>query len=776
MTLNAWDYGDAYASNIEAETIMREIVAYYEGTSREGALAIELTNLAAILLKLATMDQRRDRIQEAVELCRRALPLRPKDNDPLGWAFTAANLALALIRLGADDPAARRSDLERAAAVSEEAAEILDTQGDFLNADQARINGLDALVHLADHLRGERLRSVVGVDEADEVSPTMVADLLDTNPSAYGLAETPADVAEIVRGSAPPDEAQILRQVLAVAAAMLAKPRVTGNSAIRSRLARQTAIALPKLLGRTREAADAVAAARRLIDDTVTPDAAADTTAFLGGLFARLGEWEEAAAAFDDCLAVYESMLQNSTDQDRVMQTLARAPQLARWAAYAHMRSGDPQKALTILERTRSRSLSRFVPGGGRGLELLSWRSATINDIGQAATPDCPIAYILTANPGSVVLLVRRDKEGQIGVKAYENSLSAGFFIARIFSLPQPEHGFLLAQMISADMGPAIDSLMEPLGSLLEPVVADLLAEGVRELILVPTGPTALLPWSAATIRTSEGSQPVLAGELLTLSVAPSAAAVVLGRQRAAGRAGDAATGRLLVVADPKRLDASPLPGARDEARQIGAAFPGRVDVLADSAARTDAVLDKLPSCWVAHLACHGTSNVLESGETRLLLSDGDVTLEQLLQLPELRARLVVLSACQSGQVDLRRVSDEMLGMPLAFLQAGACTVVSTLWPIDDRVTAMLTGRFYEELAKEISTGGRCDIAAALARAQRWLRSLTREQAHRWCEERGVRMLSAPRRSISTTPPPSSTTDPPYAHPYFWAGLVSYGR
>ena len=48
------------------------------------------------------------------------------------------------------------------------------------------------------------------------------------------------------------------------------------------------------------------------------------------------------------------------------MQTLAQFPTLARWTAYAHVRSGDPQTAVTILERTRSRSLPRFVPGAGR--------------------------------------------------------------------------------------------------------------------------------------------------------------------------------------------------------------------------------------------------------------------------------------------------------------------------------------------------------------------------------------------------------------------------
>jgi CHAT domain-containing protein len=470
-------------------------------------------------------------------------------------------------------------------------------------------------------------------------------------------------------------------------------------------------------------------------------------------------------------------MLPDNVDRGRGVQTLAQFPTLARWTAYAHVRSGDPQTAVTILERTRSRSLPRFVPGAGQGLELLSWRSATLDDVGRAATPTCPIAYVLTAPAGSAVLLVRRGDDGHVMVTTYENPLSSAFFVAQMWSLPQPEQGFLTAQMISADMSPAIRSLMEPLGSLLEPVVADLLADGVRDLVLVLAGPAAVLPWAAATVHGPEDSRSVPIGELMTLSVAPSAAAVVLGRERAAGRVNDTVAGRLLVVADPERQDAPPLPGARDEARQIEAAFPARVDVLDGPAARTDTVLDQLPACWVAHLACHGTNDVIQPQAMRLLLSDGDVTLDHLLQLPELRARLVVLSACQTGQVDIMRASDEMLGMPLAFLQAGACTVVSTLWPVDDRVTAMLVGRFYEELAKEIGVDGRGDVAAVLARAQRWLRSLTGEQARRWRQERGVRELPAPQRSISTSPAPvPGSGAAPYADPYFWAGLLAYGR
>jgi hypothetical protein len=108
--------------------------------------------------------------------------LRPKTDDPLGWAFSAANLALALRRLGADDPATRRSQLEEAAAVSEEAAGILDAHGDAPSAGQARVNRLDALLGIASELRNERLRTIVGGDETDPVSLAGLANLLNTNP------------------------------------------------------------------------------------------------------------------------------------------------------------------------------------------------------------------------------------------------------------------------------------------------------------------------------------------------------------------------------------------------------------------------------------------------------------------------------------------------------------------------------------------------------------------------------------------------------------------
>jgi len=107
--------------------------------------------------------------------------------------------------------------------VSQEAAGILDAQGEVQAADQARVNRLDALFDLVGELREARLRAVIGDDQPGQVRPAAVADLLDLNPAAYGLAETPPEIAAIVRGPAAPDEARLLTMVLDEAAALLAR-------------------------------------------------------------------------------------------------------------------------------------------------------------------------------------------------------------------------------------------------------------------------------------------------------------------------------------------------------------------------------------------------------------------------------------------------------------------------------------------------------------------------------------------------------------------------
>jgi CHAT domain-containing protein len=84
-----------------------------------------------------------------------------------------------------------------------------------------------------------------------------------------------------------------------------------------------------------------------------------------------------------------------------------------------------------------------------------------------------------------------------------------------------------------------------------------------------------------------------------------------------------------------------------------------------------------------------------------------------------LTADLVVLSACQtalgSGSLSDVPAGDDWIGLTRAFLSAGATRVMASLWPVQDRATAALMERFYQEF----SSGS--DPGRALALAQRAL-------------------------------------------------------
>jgi CHAT domain-containing protein len=77
----------------------------------------------------------------------------------------------------------------------------------------------------------------------------------------------------------------------------------------------------------------------------------------------------------------------------------------------------------------------------------------------------------------------------------------------------------------------------------------------------------------------------------------------------------------------------------------------------------------------------------------------------------KLPVRLVVLSSCQSAGG--RILSGEgVQGLTSAFLSAGARSVVATLWPVDDLVTAEFMKDFYRSLADGSS------VSASLREAQ----------------------------------------------------------
>ena len=66
-------------------------------------------------------------------------------------------------------------------------------------------------------------------------------------------------------------------------------------------------------------------------------------------------------------------------------------------------------------------------------------------------------------------------------------------------------------------------------------------------------------------------------------------------------------------------------------------------------------------------------------------------------QAVQLRARLVVLSCCHSGQGEIK--AEGVVGIARAFLGAGARSVLASLWAIDE-ATMMFMKVFYRHRSK----------------------------------------------------------------------------
>ena len=265
---------------------------------------------------------------------------------------------------------------------------------------------------------------------------------------------------------------------------------------------------------------------------------------------------------------------------------------------------------------------------------------------------------------------------------------------ARLYDLPPPAELRRLATALGAAAGhpptslggrPAGEAEAEALAAALLPVE---LPAGTR-VVIAPDGPLHGVPFEALR---RNGRPLVEDHEVL---VVPSASVLALMRE---GTHAPAAGG-LLGVAGPDLASAQ---GALD---RIGGLFPEKERVLLTgrAASRAELVRRELDGFRYLYFATHGSSDPQaprrfglwvggSAAEPDLLYTDDIFALR-------LAAELVVLAACGSGRGELVP-GEGPLGAARAFLQAGARSVIVSLWDVSDRSTAEFMELFYGELRR----------------------------------------------------------------------------
>jgi CHAT domain-containing protein len=155
------------------------------------------------------------------------------------------------------------------------------------------------------------------------------------------------------------------------------------------------------------------------------------------------------------------------------------------------------------------------------------------------------------------------------------------------------------------------------------------------------------------------------------------------------------------------------LPAAREEVKEINKLVTNGTILIGGEVTLAN-LLKNTGNASIIHLATHGFLNEKIPSKSNILLAqDKRLSLPEAFNLPLDQTDMVVLSACETGKGGGSGL--EYATMARAFTNAGASTVLATLWKVNDKATKELMVKFYGYLAEGD------DKFTALAKAQREL-------------------------------------------------------
>ncbi len=304
----------------------------------------------------------------------------------------------------------------------------------------------------------------------------------------------------------------------------------------------------------------------------------------------------------------------------------------------------------------------------------------------------------------------------------------------------------------------AIDGILRKLDHRLWVPLKPYLSE-IRKITFIPYSRLHLLPLHAMWTE-EDGERKYLIDDHL-ITYAPSAK--ILKQCRSRERFFD---GKVFVgSANPKK----DLRYSGHEARAIADLFG--VDV--NPKLTRPHLIEQGRDSQIFHYAGHANGKALRLHDAygeEALYDDGDIFCS--LDLPE--SWLVTLSACDTGKIKIGK-TDEYIGLPGAFLNAGAATVISSLWQVSDLSTTLLMGKMYECIK------GGYGKAESLQQAQLWLKDPKKRHEHVEALKRFVPRLEktgafSDQSRFNRKQITEEKLLPENLHdPYYWAGFVCTG-
>ncbi|HJT71307.1 MAG TPA: CHAT domain-containing protein [Terriglobales bacterium] len=458
------------------------------------------------------------------------------------------------------------------------------------------------------------------------------------------------------------------------------------------------------------------------------------------------GEYADADRSYDSAEAFIDSVIgQSSTALAKTAVIRASSEIFTQHFALA-ARMNDPAKAYGIIEHVRGRVSADLLAGGSVAqpesaaiehavsqlrLKLMGARS--IDDVRKLRDQIFIAEQARWITPGASILKAKADEAVPIvtvRTAVPKNAVILEYVIAepesyclaittigaQIFHLGGKGHlekliaGYLKnvksKQNAGRESRALYDALIRPLGDLAKKDLFVVIRDGQLNLVpfdalrapsgryIVETKAILYSPSATTFYRlTTETSSPAKSQKsLLAVGGVPYSRSGIT---------------RASLTRGFDRKGFADLPASGDEVRIAEARFPKNASTVLSGAAATETAFKRLPlrDYRVLHLAVHGFADPIFPDRAALvLLTDraaGDDGFLQSSEVADLRfnADLVVLSACETA-VGALEGEEGIENLSRAFLLAGARTVISTLWQVDDDASLFLMKHFYAHLAE----------------------------------------------------------------------------
>jgi CHAT domain-containing protein len=410
---------------------------------------------------------------------------------------------------------------------------------------------------------------------------------------------------------------------------------------------------------------------------------------------------------------------------------------------FFYTRRADPDKAYQYVEASHARSWLDLVGANARVIQQAGRPDNKMPAGIQPLTLD-RIKPALPAQSQVLEYAVLEDKVlawvgSQKGFEANEKKIAASELNRKV------ERFRKLLPDLREEAWPETEALAQELYEILIKPVEPLLDSSAR-LCIVPDKILHRLPFGA--LISPESKEYFI--KSFRYFISPSANVLIKCSEMAKLKEG-AGRERAMTVGNPsfdreRFPELELLPAAAEEARQVALYYEPGIPLIG-AGAREAAVKSAMSQADVLHFASHYVIDRQSWMESRLLLakeadqgksgeSDGQLQAFEIYNMRLPRARVAVLSACDTGIEQTYR-GEGPISMARPFIKAGVPVVVASLWAVESDSTANLMTSFHKHRKQ-----GRLSTMEALRQAQ-------------------LEMLSSP--------------DTLNHHPYRWASFNTIG-